>query len=131
VRSSRGFTLLEVLVALAILGIGVGVIFSGLAQGLRLRRDAEETIRLGILAERLVGGLLARRVAPKAAEEGEEGGLHWRVEPVEAPPPRPGEVTRTSPAAPTVEIRLTVEAPSGRRWELSSLLPAPAEAPVR
>ena len=35
-----GFSLLEVIVALAILGIGLGVVFQGIGQGLRLRGES-------------------------------------------------------------------------------------------
>lgn len=123
-RSCGGFTLLEVLVALAILGIGLGVIFQGLGFGLRLRGEAAENVRLAVVAERVLGGLPLRRTAPAKPEEGEEEGVRWRLEtreahaglvPPEGPPERRG--------AGMVEVLLTVTAPSGRSWELLTLLP--------
>jgi prepilin-type N-terminal cleavage/methylation domain-containing protein len=124
-RGADGFSLLEVIVALAILGIGLGVIMQGIGQGLRLRGEAAENLRLSIVAEQQLGALAARAAAPAAAEEGEEGGCTWRVEPLasEAPPRAPD-----AHGAELVTVRLTVGVPSGRRWEFTTLLPRAVEA---
>jgi prepilin-type N-terminal cleavage/methylation domain-containing protein len=125
-----GFTLLEVIIALAILGIGLGVIFQGLGFSLRLRGEATQSVRLAVAAERVLGGLPARRAAPKEAEEGELDGVSWRLEPLArraeplGGPPRPL-------GAELVEVRLTLSVPSGRTLEMTTLLPAgkPEAAP--
>ena len=129
---SGGFSLLEVLVALAILGIGLGVVFQGIGQGLRLRGASADNLKLSLAAESVLGGLIEREAAPAEPEEGEDSGCRWRLEPVERPV-GPGGVVGASSApdqlgAPLVAVRLTITAPSGRNWELTTLLPLPKAA---
>ena len=125
--NAAGFTLLEVLVALAILGIGLGVVFQGISQGLRLRGQSADSVRLSLVTERLLGDLIEREAAPTELEEGEESGCRWRLEPLE-PAVAPGGMIETAAApgqrgAPLVAVRLSVTAPSGRGWETTTLLP--------
>jgi general secretion pathway protein I len=122
-----GFTLLEVLVAFAILGIGLGVVFQGIGQGLRLRGESADNVAIALVAERLLGEVAAREAAPETPEEGEEAGCSWRLEPVERPV-APGGVIGASAArgergAPLVAVRLTVRAASGGVFEATTLLP--------
>lgn len=127
---TAGFTLLEVLVALAILGIGLGVIVQGLGQGLRLRRESAENVRFTVLAEGLLGGLLARKEAPEAVEEGEQGGWRWRLEPLAEAPP--GDAEQAPGGAALAALRIALVSPAGRIWEMTTLLPAqPRAAAVR
>ena len=126
-QRAAGFSLLEVLVALAILGIGLGVVFQGISQGLRLRGESADNIRLALVAERALGELAGREAAPETPEEGEDSGCRWRLEPVEdpaAPPSGGGAAAVHEPrGAALVVVRLTVTAPSGRSWEATTLLP--------
>jgi prepilin-type N-terminal cleavage/methylation domain-containing protein len=130
--SCAGFTLLEVLVALAILGVGLGVVFQGISQGLRLRGQSADSVRLSLVTERLLGDLIEREAAPTEPEEGEESGCRWRLEPLERAV-APGGVIGTAAApdhrgAPLVEVRLSVTAPSGRGLEMTTLLPRAKDA---
>ena len=130
--NSAGFTLLEVLVALAILGIGLGVIFQGISQGLRLRGQSADSVKLSLATERLLGDLIEREAAPTEPEEGEESGCRWRLEPLERAV-APGRVIETAAAtdqrgAPLVAVRISVSAPSGRVWETTTLLPRAKDA---
>jgi len=126
-RRAAGFSLLEVIVALAILGIGLGVVFQGIGQGLRLRAEGAENLRLALVAETVLGGLAEREAAPETPEGGEATGCRWRLETLEthgapriaAEPAAPAEQAAASLAV----VRLTVTAPSGRNWEMFSLLP--------
>jgi prepilin-type N-terminal cleavage/methylation domain-containing protein len=131
-RRAAGFTLLEVLVALAVLGIGLGVVFQGVSQGLRLRGASADSVRLALVAERVLGELVEREAAPDETEEGEDSDCRWRLEPLEA---AVATVGANAPAraweprgAPLITVRLTVTAPSGRDWEFVTLLPRAKDA---
>jgi general secretion pathway protein I len=73
-RRQRGFTLLEVLVALAILSVAVVVMLQLFAQGLRLLKVAGDYQRAVLLADQK-----AREVelVREGAESGQEGEFQW------------------------------------------------------
>jgi general secretion pathway protein I len=73
-RSSAGFTLLEVLVAFAILSVAVVAIIQGFAQGLRLLKVAGDHQRAVLLADQK-----AREVVNpvEAHDKGQEGAFDW------------------------------------------------------
>lgn len=71
---SAGFTLLEVLVAFAILSVAVVAVIQGFAQGLRLLKVAGDHQRAALLADQK-----AREVINpvQAHDTGQEGGFDW------------------------------------------------------
>ena len=73
-RESRGFTLIEVLVALAILGIAVVTIIQLFSQGLRLLKLSGDHQRAVLLADQKI-----REVEPKTEgiDSGQDGGFAW------------------------------------------------------
>ena len=73
-RRQRGFTLLEVLVALAILSVAVVVMLQLFAQGLRLLKVAGDYQQAVLLADQK-----AREVelVREGVESGQEGGFQW------------------------------------------------------
>jgi type II secretion system protein I len=81
-RGRRGFTLLEVLVAMAILGLAVVALIQLTAQGLRLLKLSGDHQEAALLADRL-----AREVTGMAegVETGQEGTLMWERRVAEAP----------------------------------------------
>jgi prepilin-type N-terminal cleavage/methylation domain-containing protein len=129
---AAGFSLLEVLVALAILGIGLGVVFQGIGQGLRLRGESADNVRLSLVTESLLGELVEREAAPTESETGEDSGCTWRLEPVERAvgtgEARGGSAAADRRGAALVGVRLTVTAPSGRSLETTTLLPREKES---
>ena len=73
-RQSRGFTLIEVLVALAILSLAVVASIQGFAQGLRLLKLAGDHQQAMLLADQKMREI----VEPKEGrEQGNEGLLRW------------------------------------------------------
>jgi type II secretion system protein I len=86
----QGFTLLEVLVAMVILGLAVVTLIQLTSQGMRLLKRSGDSQVAALLADRL-----AREVQPAAesVETGQEGALTWERRvvqvslPVELDPP--------------------------------------------
>ena len=114
---SRGFTLLEVLVAMAILGVALVAMMQLSAQGLRLLRVSEDYQGAVRLADRL-----ARTVEPdhEGVETGQQGNLRWerRVSLV----PVPDELTPGAGPRPRLyAISVAVGWGARRTLELSSL----------
>ena len=72
-QSNRGFTLIEVLVALTILGLGVVTLLQIFSLGLRL--DARSAVRTESAADgaRVMDELLARKKLPQGDESGTFG----------------------------------------------------------
>jgi len=66
----RGFTLIEVLVALIILGISLGAIFQALSSSRRISLKADETLQ----AVRLAGNLMASPAVVDTALKGRQIG---------------------------------------------------------
>jgi general secretion pathway protein I len=72
--SQRGFTLIEVLVALIILGISLGAVFQALSSSRRISLKADETLT----AVRLAQNILANPVLIDTALNG--GGISGNIE---------------------------------------------------
>src|SRR3569833_3731510 len=79
-KRERGFTLVELLVSLAILAVALGVLFSAISSALdRTRKYRDEA-----LAGALVQSLLARTGTDRPLRAGEDSGgysngMRWRV----------------------------------------------------
>ncbi|HEY4943387.1 MAG TPA: type II secretion system protein [Rhizomicrobium sp.] len=79
-RHPRGFTLVELLVSLAILSIALAVLFGAISDSLdRARKGRNET-----LAASLVQSLLARAGSERAPDAGDASGVYsngfrWRI----------------------------------------------------
>ncbi|OGQ17076.1 MAG: hypothetical protein A3C54_03495 [Deltaproteobacteria bacterium RIFCSPHIGHO2_02_FULL_60_17] len=80
-KTQNGFTLLEVVVAMAIVGLGVMTLFEALSAGLRLEMRSSDQTRAITYSRQAIDGFLIRRGIRDGGEEGSAGGRHrWSVE---------------------------------------------------
>ena len=80
-KIQNGFTLLEVVVAMAIVGLGVMTLFEALSAGLRLEMRSSDQTRAITYSRQAIDGFLIRRGIRDGGEEGSAGGRHrWSVE---------------------------------------------------
>jgi len=107
-----------VLVALAILGIGLAVIFQGIGVALGVRRQSEALQRIAIVADRELNRLIIAGAAPEESESGEEDGITWTVERLASP----GDGENEGEEATTVVCRITITDQGGRSREIVTLL---------
>jgi general secretion pathway protein I len=84
VKQQAGFTLIEVLIAFAILSLTVIVAVQGFAQGLRLLKLSGDHQRAVLIADQKVREIV---VPKEGREEGTEGAFAWerQIKPVPAP----------------------------------------------
>lgn len=114
---NRGFTLLEVLVAMTILGIAVVTLMQLSSQGLRLLRLSDDYQQAVLLADRIVRAV---EVPREGVEAGQDGPFQWerRVALV----PMPAELTPGAGPTPLVySLSVAVRWGGTRTLELASL----------
>lgn len=120
-RGSAGFTLLEVLVALAVLSLAVVAAIQGFAQGLRLLKLSGDHQQAMLIAD-----LKAREVVTpeEGREEGAEGDFRWErtTRVVEAPDLTP---VGAPPKWRVFEIAVKVRWDERRQVDLTTLRTVP------
>jgi general secretion pathway protein I len=117
----RGFTLLEVLVAMTILGLAIVTLVQLSSQGLRLLRLSDDYQRAVFVADRL---LRAVEVPQEGVEAGREGSFQWerRVALV----PTPDELTPGAGPKPLFyALSVAVRWDGTRTFEIASLRAVP------
>ena len=119
---NQGFTLLEVLVAMAILGIGLVVIIELFSGGLRLGRTSEEyTKAVGYARMKLEEISLAKSLE-EGIEEGEfDREYRWQVEVKKVDLLPPGRETSYQPPVALYWVRIGVLWKSGTRERTTAL----------
>lgn len=111
---TRGFTLIEVVVAMAILGVGLIVIIELFSGGLRLGRTSEEyTQAVGYARLKMEDIALAKQL-----EEGQEEGefdniFRWRVEVKKVPVLPVEETTDFQPPVDLYQVKVIILWKSG------------------
>ena len=78
--SQAGFTLLEALVALALLLIFASAVGPHLSQARRIMANAEGRVAAQVLLRSLLNAPFDRSSAASASHEGETNGLRWRID---------------------------------------------------
>jgi general secretion pathway protein I len=79
--STTGFTLIEIVVALAILGIGLTVIIELFSGGLRLGRTSEEYTRAMGYARMKMEEIISKRNIEEGSDEGDfDKTFRWQVD---------------------------------------------------
>ena len=120
--ASQGFSLLELLVALSIMAMALGLLYQASTGALRGVGDLDMDQRANVLAQSI---LEARDAVPTTGwnESGRAAEMDWVV----GSAPYETAVAREMPAVPRLhEVRVVVEWDSGRgrrRLELHTLLP--------
>jgi general secretion pathway protein I len=112
-KRQTGFTLLEVVVALAIMGLGVVTVLEVFSAGLRLGSRSREKTEAIVQGQAVMDELLARPVMPEGAEEGtREDGRRWRVR---VSPVRQEPLSDSTFNWELQEVTLEMRSPDGRR----------------
>ena len=120
-RSARGFSLLELLVALSIMSMSLGLLYQASTGALRGVGDLDLDQRANLLAQSVID---SRDAVPEAGwnESGRAAEMDWRVSSALYPTP-----TANDPGVPRLhEVRVVVAWASGRgprQFELHTLLP--------
>ena len=125
-RRQRGFTILELLVAFAIMAISLGMLYRASGGSARSVGNMERYQRATVLAESIMA---MRDAVPEEgwAEAGQVAGFDWRV----ASAPYPTEVNGPT-ATPLHEIRVLVSWPQdGRTQQLELSTLRPQKKPVQ
>ncbi len=119
---NQGFTLLEVLVAMAILGVGLIVIIELFSGGLRLERTSEEyTKAVGYARMKLEEISLAKSLE-EGIEEGEfDREYRWQVEVKKVDLLPPGKETSYQPPVALYWVRIDVLWKTGTRERKTAL----------
>lgn len=119
---NQGFTLLEVLVAMAILGIGLIVIIELFSGGLRLGRTSEEYTRaVGYARMKLEEISLAKSLEEGIAEGEFDREYRWQVEVKKVDLLPPGRETSYQPPVALYWVRIEVLWKSGIRERTTTL----------
>jgi general secretion pathway protein I len=127
-NGARGFTLIEALVALAIVAAVLGSIGAVIATTVKGTRGIDRRLELSGTAETLVAALPARALLKPGRQSGETAGHRWRID-VSAM-----NVAVASDAPPTqrfvpLAVTLRLQAPGGPAMQVTTvrLVPKVAE----
>ena len=107
-RLSRGFSLLEALVALAIASIALASLYRSVGQGSKSVMDVEARIEASLVARSaLAGGTFAEDLARN--DSGQAGAWQWRIQVAPEQVPLADENGRPAASGPLRAARVTVE----------------------
>lgn len=104
-RRVRGFSLIEVIVAFALLAVAMGILIAILGGGLAQVRQAGDASEATLHAQSLLSevGVLAPIEPRRAQGEFEGGRYRWTLSVTEVPDPAPATEGGTDPTQPPIE----------------------------
>jgi len=116
---SAGFTLIEVLVALAVVAVSLTAIGALVAVSMRGTRSIDQRLQFRETLRALVTSLPDRRDLDAGTATGVSAGFQWRLEIA------PFVASFVDPRAPTLwqpeAVVITVRAPSGQQLQISTI----------
>jgi general secretion pathway protein I len=120
----RGFTLIEALVALAIVAVVLSSIATVIATTVKGTRAIEQRLALTGAAETLLAELPARNLLKPGRQSGELAGHRWRIE---VAPLNPNAVRDDAPNQRFVPlvVNMRLQAPGGAAIQLTTVRLAP------
>ena len=135
-RRARGFTLLEVIIAFALLGLALTLLLGSLSGGAKQVREAELRTRAVLHAQSLLAEAGVASPLQVGSQQGdwEQGRYHWQLQVQPWVEPRAGNVAQSqSPGAPWLaELQLQVRWGDSEReqlrWRSLRLLPPDLES---
>jgi general secretion pathway protein I len=118
--SAAGFTLIEALVALAIVAAVLGSIGAVIATTVKGTRGIDQRLALGGTAETLLAALPARALLKPGRQSGETAGHRWRID---VSPMNVAVAGDASPIQRFVPLAVTVrlQAPGGSAMQLTTV----------
>jgi general secretion pathway protein I len=127
-NGARGFTLIEALVALAIVASVLGSIGAVIATTVKGTRGIDRRLELSGTAETLVAALPARTLLKPGRQSGELAGHRWRID------VSPMNVAVASDAPPTqrfvpLAVTLRLQSPGGPAMQVTTVRLVPRDAP--
>ena len=75
----RGFTLLEVMASLAILGFGILLVIELFSRGLATAKSVQDSTAMAMLAGEKMSETLSRKNITEVKESGSDNGFSWSV----------------------------------------------------
>jgi general secretion pathway protein I len=118
-RADSGFSLIEVLVAVAVVASVLGAIGAVIATTVKGSRSIDDRLLLIETAQRMLAGLPLRDALQPTNQTGTSSGFNWRIDvaPFPAPPPSAKDPPRWVPLA----VTLRVQAPRGPVLRLDTI----------
>ena len=119
--NEAGFTLIEALVALAIIAAVLGSIGSVIATTVKGTRAIDQKLVLSGVAETLLASLPARGLLKPGRQSGELAGHRWRIDVAAM---NVGELPPTARFVP-LAVNLRLQAPGGKALQFTTVRLAP------